>query len=117
MAAVRFRLLALGVPLAAAALAGSALAYVCHPGAPGTRTLALSGTVRAAAILYDHRPSQSGLELVRNRASYRVMSAAWSSSVSDRCGPNTQSSWWPKTSWLLTQNWSGDWLASARRSR
>jgi hypothetical protein len=50
MAAVRFRLLALGVPLAAAALAGSALAYVCHPGAPGTRTLSLSGTVRSAAI-------------------------------------------------------------------
>jgi hypothetical protein len=50
MATVRFRLLALGVPVAAAALAGSALAYVCHPGAPGTRTLALAGDVDAVAI-------------------------------------------------------------------
>src|SRR4051794_40366009 len=47
---IRFRLLALAVPLAAAALAGSALAYVCHPAAPGTRMLTLTGTVRSVAV-------------------------------------------------------------------
>ena len=52
MTAVRsVRLLALAAPLAAAVLTGSALAYVCHPAAPGTRTLSLAGTVRAASLL------------------------------------------------------------------
>lgn len=50
MVAARFRLLALGAPLAVAALGGSALATVCHPDARGTRTLALRGAVRSAAL-------------------------------------------------------------------
>lgn len=47
---VRVRLLTLVVPLAAAVLAGSALAYVCHPLAAGARMLTLDGTVRSVAV-------------------------------------------------------------------
>ena len=47
---VRVRLLVLLVPLAAVVLAGSALAYVCHPLSAGARMLTLGGTVRSAAL-------------------------------------------------------------------
>src|SRR6185312_9830338 len=46
----RFRLLSLATPLVLTAFAGSALAYVCHPAAPGVRMLTLRGTVRSAAV-------------------------------------------------------------------
>ena len=44
------RLLVLAAPLVAAVLAGSALGYVCHPAAPGTRVLVLSAPVRSVAV-------------------------------------------------------------------
>lgn len=47
---VRVRLTALVVPLAAIVLAGSALAYVCHPLSAGARMLSLDGTVRSVAV-------------------------------------------------------------------
>jgi hypothetical protein len=50
MAAVRVRLLACAAPLVAASLAGSALAYVCHPDAPGTKKVTLAGQLRAVAF-------------------------------------------------------------------
>jgi hypothetical protein len=46
----RFRLLTIATPVAAALLTGSAYAYVCHPNAPGTRMLTLTGAVRSVAV-------------------------------------------------------------------
>lgn len=47
---IRFRLLAPAVFAAVVMLSGSALAYVCHPMAPGTRTLTLSGSVQSVLV-------------------------------------------------------------------
>ncbi len=47
---IRVRLLALAVPLAAVVLAGSALAYVCHPLSAGARMLTLDGAVRSLGV-------------------------------------------------------------------
>jgi len=47
---IRVRLAAPAAMLAAAALAGSALAYVCHPAARGARMLALNGSVRSVVV-------------------------------------------------------------------
>ena len=46
----RVRLLAFAVPIAVTVLAGSALAYVCHPLSAGERMLTLNGTVRSVAV-------------------------------------------------------------------
>ena len=46
----RVRLFALVVPVAVTVLAGSALAYVCHPLSGGERMLTLNGTVRSVAV-------------------------------------------------------------------
>src|SRR3954469_6516023 len=71
MATIRFRLIAFVLPFAAAALAGSAVASVCHPEAAGTRMLPLKGSVRSVAV----HGSRVDILVARGRACSRV---AWS---------------------------------------
>jgi hypothetical protein len=66
----RVRLLVLAVPVAVTVLAGSALAYVCHPLSAGERMLTLKGAVRSVAV---HGPHVDFL-VARGGRCYRI---AW----------------------------------------
>ena len=73
----RVRLLVLAVPVALTVLAGSALAYVCHPLSAGERMVTLNGTVRSVAV----HGSRVDFLVARGSRCYRV---AWNTASGGR---------------------------------
>jgi len=73
----RVRLLTVAVPIGVTALAGSALAYVCHPLSAGEQMLTLNGTVRSVAV----HGSRVDFLVARGGRCYRL---AWNTASGDR---------------------------------